>query len=86
MEAKTYLNKKMIIIDEVEERPDLLIENRDIGKVIYLEEQSPVIVCGKGLLKIIKARYLEGDSILPLQIFRSRFEDEIKWSCLTFHR
>jgi methionyl-tRNA formyltransferase len=71
--ASTYLNGKKIIIDDAEEYPDLDIENRDVGKVIFIEEGFPIIVCGKGLLKIKEARFLDNTSILPLKRFRSRF-------------
>jgi len=71
--ARTFLNGEIVIIDEVEEYPDLKIENRDVGKVIFIEEKFPVIICGEGLLKIKSARYLDGKSILPLKKFRSRF-------------
>lgn len=71
--AHTYLNGKSIIIEEAEEYPDVIIENRDVGKVIFIKDTHPVIVCGKGLLKIKKGKYLDGESIFPIKKFRSRF-------------
>ncbi|MGH4118091.1 formyltransferase family protein [Clostridium sp.] len=71
--AKTYLNKEIIIIDEVEEYPDLKIENRDSGKIIFMEDGLPIIVCGQGALKIKSARYEDGKSIMPIKKFRSKF-------------
>lgn len=76
--AKTYINNKLIIIDEVEEYPDVRIENRDIGKVIFIKEGYPIVVCKQGLIKIKKARTLNGKSVLPLKNFRNRFGDKIK--------
>jgi methionyl-tRNA formyltransferase len=71
--ARTTLNGDAVIIDEVEEYSDLNIENRDIGKVIFLKESCPIIICGEGLIKVNKARDLTGKSIIPLKKFRSRF-------------
>lgn len=71
--ARTYLNNKMIIIDKAEEYMDVKVENRDIGKVIFVIDGYPIVVCRNGLLKIIEARYLDGESIIPFKKFRSRF-------------
>ncbi|SDD19249.1 methionyl-tRNA formyltransferase [Halanaerobium congolense] len=72
--AKAFLNDKEITINSCETVSDLNIENRDIGKVIFKEEDRPVVVCGKGLLKIIEAQFSEtNQSIFPIEKFRSRF-------------
>ena len=46
----TYLN--VCIDSEIYE--DLEIVNREPGKIIFYDNNSPVVVCGKGLLKITK--------------------------------
>lgn len=71
--ATTLLNNEKVIIEDVEVYLDLMIENRDVGKVIFIHEGYPIVVCGKGLLKIKNARFVNGNPILPLQKFRSRF-------------
>lgn len=71
--ARTTLNNQPVILDEVVEMPDVTIENRNPGKVIFMESGCPVVVCGKGLIKIIQASYSDGTSIIPLRQFRSRF-------------
>jgi methionyl-tRNA formyltransferase len=71
--ARTYLNNKLIIIDKVEECIDVKIENRDVGKVIFVIDGYPIVVCGNGLIKIVEARFLDGESIIPFKKFRSRF-------------
>lgn len=72
--ASTYLNDKLIRIDEAEEVADVEIINRDVGKVIFMQDGKPVVVCKSGLIKIIKAIYVENNlSIFPLKKFRSRF-------------
>lgn len=72
--ARSLLNGKKIIIHEASALPDLFIENRCPGKVIRMQEGFPVVVCGSGLLVIEYAIYEEtGSSVLPLELFRSRF-------------
>lgn len=62
-----------IRIRRAEEFPDVTIVNRDAGKVIFMEEGLPVVVCGNGLLKIYEAITEDGSSALPLKKFRTRF-------------
>jgi len=72
--ARTTLDGQLIVIHETIEIADLTIENRTAGKIIKFQNSCPIVVCGKGLLKISKASYLEnGNSIFPLNKFRSRF-------------
>ncbi len=73
-EAKSYLNKRIVKIVESEVVGDLVIEHRErhIGKVIFIEDDKPVIVCGKGLLKVIDVRDLDGNFIKVN--LRSRFK------------
>ena len=72
--AKAKLNNDSIRVYNAHLVPDRRIENRDIGKVIDLLDDKPVIVCGVGLLCINEGIYEEsGASILPLRKFRSRF-------------
>ncbi len=72
--AKSYLNKRIVKIVESEVVGDLVIEHRErhIGKVIFIEDDKPVIVCGKGLLKVIDVRDLDGNFIKVN--LRSRFK------------
>jgi len=70
--AKAKLNGAVVIIEKAEVVEHVVVEHRGrhIGKVIFIEE-SPVIVCTKGLLKLRKISTLGGQT---LQInFRSRF-------------
>lgn len=64
-----------IIVEEVTVVPDVFCELRHIGKVIFVEDGNPVIICGKGLIKICSAKYeTEGQkSFLPMKGFRLRF-------------
>ncbi len=55
--ASAFVNHKdRIRVLDVEVVNDVWIEdrNRQIGKVIFMEDKQPVIVCARGLLRIIK--------------------------------
>lgn len=72
--ASSLLNGEKIRIEKVFELEDKYIEIRDVGKVIFLTENKPVIVCGEGLICIDKAVFDKTDTdILPLNKFRNRF-------------
>lgn len=71
--AKTLLKDKKVIIDDVSIYDDVYIENRSVGKVIFVVEGHPVVVCGRGLIKIERARYEDGESVIPLKSFRLKF-------------
>lgn len=72
--AFTVMDGRRIIIHRAQELPDLAIENRTAGKIIFMRDSHPVVVCGKGLLQINEAIFAEsGDSIFPLKKFRVRF-------------
>jgi methionyl-tRNA formyltransferase len=70
--ARTLLNQEPVIIRDAVEEPDVRIENRTAGKVIF-ERDGPVVVCGSGLLRITHMTTPDGRSLLPLAKFRSRF-------------
>jgi len=53
--------------------PDRVIENRSPGKVIFVQDGYPVVVCGSGLLLLRSVQKEDGQSVLPLKKFRSRF-------------
>lgn len=72
--AATTLNGETFRIRECTLAPDVKIENRTTGKVIFTEENSPIIVCGTGLIKIINiTKENTQTNILPLPKFRTRF-------------
>lgn len=50
--AKTLLDSEILTIYDSEEAGDCIIENRVPGKVIFKNEESITIVCGKGLIRI----------------------------------
>jgi methionyl-tRNA formyltransferase len=69
------MNGRLVRIFEAEELPDVVVEDRAPGKVIFVQDGRPVVVCGSGLLRILDLRDdATGESLLPLRKFRSRFE------------
>jgi len=72
--AETKLKEQEITVTSVKQIQDVHIENRDVGKTIFLKDGKPVVVCGKGLLLIQEAIYNKTKkSIFPLKSFRNRF-------------
>lgn len=73
--AKCWLNNEVVIINDASVDDDVKIENRETGKVIFVKNSDPVVVCGTGLLRI-KNAFTEKDfrNILPLSKFRTRFK------------
>lgn len=71
--STTISGDKIRIYNAVEEQ-DVQIINRDFGKIIFMRDGHPVVVCGEGLLKITNAIYEDSrTSIFPLKKFRIQF-------------
>ncbi|QOV21258.1 formyltransferase family protein [Anabaenopsis elenkinii] len=72
--ASTILNGNLVRILEAEIVKDVVIENRTPGKVIFVENDHPIVVCGEGLLKIIEMIDDQTKtSLSPVKNFRIRF-------------
>ncbi|WP_083254260.1 methionyl-tRNA formyltransferase [Pandoraea sp. ISTKB] len=72
--ARTLVNGTLARVGRAQALPDVPIENRTPGKVIRVDNGLPVVVCGRGLLKITELTDIaSGESLLPLAKFRSRF-------------
>jgi methionyl-tRNA formyltransferase len=73
--AASLMNGQSVRIYDAEVEPDVRVEDRHVGKVLFMRKGFPVIVCGSGLLKITALCDSETQqSLLPLKRFRSRFE------------
>lgn len=76
--AKTRTSTNdIVLLDEVDVVEDVDCELRQCGKVIFIEDGCPVVICGSGLLKIRQARVVSEDGpkeYLPLIRFRTRFQ------------
>jgi len=72
--ASAYVDGKLIRIYDAEIFPDKEIVNRNVGKVIFMEQKKPIVVCGTGLLKLTYVVDEQGENFLPLKSFRTRFQ------------
>ncbi len=71
--ACSFIKDQKVRIYESELCEDVKIENRVPGKVIFLKDNYPVVVCGKGLLMLVKIENETGQSLIPLKNFRTQF-------------
>lgn len=81
--ASTYINGiQKIRILEAQLENDVHIENRDVGKVIFVKNQFPVIVCGSGLLRLLKViDDKTQENLLPFKNFRVRLTGYKRCNC-----
>jgi methionyl-tRNA formyltransferase len=72
--AASRLNGETVRIYEIDTVQDVFVECRksSIGKVIFMDRQQPVIICGSGLVRLAEIR--KNGEIIPTIPFRSRFE------------
>ena len=74
--ARTSTTKgEKIRVLKAEVVEDVHCELRHFGKVIFVNDGLPTIICGNGLLRITEAYYFddEGKSYLPMESFRIKF-------------
>ena len=71
--AYSIINKDIIRVLHSKEVKDINIINRTPGKVINIEDGYPVVVCAKGLLKILQMKRADG-SVYNLKNLRVRFK------------
>ncbi|MGX1024403.1 formyltransferase family protein [Psychroflexus sp. MBR-150] len=71
--AYSIVNNQKIIIRDAQVVEDVKIPIREMGKVIFKDKKSYTIVCGKGLLKVMKF-FDENGSEVNLKKFRIRFK------------
>ena len=70
--AYSLINGQKAILKSAEVYPEKTLEIRHIGKVLLMEGQDPVVICGSGLLRLTHIETLQGDRYF-LQKSRSRF-------------
>ena len=71
--AKTTMNESEYTIVKAITIPDVTIENRDVGKVLFKEEGKLVVVCGQGLLRLDQVLNENGNLETFEHKFRLRF-------------
>jgi len=62
----------LIRIHDAEIDKDVELVNRDVGKVIFIRDNQPVIICGIGLLRLTNVTDENGFNALPFKKFRIR--------------
>jgi methionyl-tRNA formyltransferase len=76
--ASTFDGEMKIVIDSAQEVDDVKCALRHCGKIIFIHDGMPTVICGEGLLKITAARCLQADgswaSYLPVKRFRVWFK------------
>lgn len=72
--ASTMLDDQLIRILEATAVQDVNISNRRVGKVLFVEDDKPFVICGEGLLRIDHAVDEQGNKRLPLPRLRVRFK------------
>jgi methionyl-tRNA formyltransferase len=73
--ASSRVNDRLVRVRAADAFPDRVIENRAAGKVLTIDAGRPVVVCGRGVLRIDELLDdATGESLLPWPRIRSRFE------------
>ncbi len=71
--ASTYYNGKLFRIFNVRKIKNIKIENRDPGKIIFLNKGYPVVVCGEDLIEITDIKNESGKTAIPFEKLKFRF-------------
>lgn len=74
--AYTTFDENFVRIHDAIEIEDVHVENRDPGKVLFTHEGYPTVICGQGMLKILKASIESNGNavpLIPVKKFRIRF-------------
>jgi len=75
--SATGLKGKKILIASAAVVDDVDIVNRSPGKVIFVEDGCPIVVCGVGLLKVTEAVWdSDRKSLLPFNKIRTNFSHD----------
>jgi methionyl-tRNA formyltransferase len=73
--ARTLVGEREVIIHDVEIVEDVIVANRDSGKIVFMDGKFPVVICGSGLLKITNAVFRDTkESCIGQIAFRTRFK------------
>lgn len=73
--ASSFIDGQKVRILKASKFKDVKIENRQSGKIIFINNGLPVVVCGKGLIIIEEIENEFGTSFLPLSRFRIKFKN-----------
>jgi len=73
--AKTKIGSDFIRVEEVNIIDDVVVEDRSshVGKVLFMDEKKPVVICGIGLIKLNSFYDENGSSLVGKIPFRTKF-------------
>ena len=73
--ASATLFGERVRLLEAEVERDVVIEDRasHLGKILFVEVGKPVVICGSGLLRVLKLVSDKTEDLLPLGKMRGRF-------------
>jgi len=72
--AAAIVGGDLVRVLEATVEDDVVVVNRTPGKVIFVRASKPIVVCGRGLLRIDALVDDQGNSRLPLASMRLRFK------------
>lgn len=72
--ASARLSGRVVRVNKAYSEKDVAIENRGVGKVLFVRNGQPLVICGDGLLRITELISDDGINLLPLEKFRVKFE------------
>ncbi|MEZ9923951.1 hypothetical protein BCV02_01445 [Vibrio breoganii] len=72
--ARTLANNDEVIILDAESVNDVFVENRsfNVGKIIFMDDNIPIVICGQGLIKLNKVVFINDNKIKSIG-FRTKF-------------
>ena len=73
LSARSTIDGEEVLIEEVEVISDLVIENRNVGKVLFKVNSYPVVICGNGLLLLKKVYNTDREEVVFTNKLKLRF-------------
>ncbi|MDQ2109551.1 MULTISPECIES: methionyl-tRNA formyltransferase [unclassified Vibrio] len=71
--ASSFVNNELVRVKRSTLVNDIVVENRTPGKIIFFADGKPVVVCGRGLLRLDEIENSRGDKI-KITKMRTRFK------------
>lgn len=74
--AQTRIGDNVFFVINVEVIQGVIIESRSqhVGKVVFVKDNCPIVICREGLLKITNMLNQSNENVLPLSKFRVKFQ------------
>lgn len=71
--ASSIINTELVRIKRSTLVNDIVVENRTPGKIIFFSDGKPVVVCGRGLLRLDRIENKHGEDVIITKM-RTRFK------------